>query len=192
MLAAKSCSQSFKDKVMSRVGKHPVEVPSSVKCQLAGGFLNVRGPLGEVNVHVTQHVRLQLESNSVTVAPTSNSKLSRALWGTTRALVANAVQGVDKGFSKRLEINGVGFRAALQGSDLVMQLGFSHDVIVKIPQGIKVVCEKPTLLNISGFSKEQVGEFAAKIRGLKKPEPYKGKGIKYEGEIILRKEGKKK
>lgn len=177
---------------MSRVGKHPVEMPSSVKCHLANGLFTARGPLGEVNVHVTQHVRIHLDPTAIRVEPASNSKLSRALWGTTRALIAKAVLGVDKGYTRKLEINGVGFRAAVQGSDLVMQLGFSHDVIVKIPHGIKVVCEKPTLIAISGFNNEQVGEFAAKIRSLKKPEPYKGKGIKYEGETILRKEGKKK
>jgi len=177
---------------MSRVGKHPIAVPSSVNCQLAAGIIQVKGPAGEMRVPFTRHVQVNMSDNQIHVTPSSNTKVSRALWGTTRAIIANAIQGVEKGFQKRLEINGVGFRAAMQGSDLVLQLGFSHEVQLKVPAGLKVVCEKPTVLLISGFDKEKVGEFAANIRALKKPEPYKGKGIKYENEVILRKEGKKK
>ena len=177
---------------MSRVGKNPVAIPQGVDVQVNGSEVVVKGKLGELKLVVSNQVKVARENDAVTVTPMSNSKQSRMHWGTYRSLVNNLVQGVSEGFTVKLEINGVGYRAAMQGTTLVMQLGFSHEVRFEVPQGVTVKCEKPTLLSIHGASKQLVGQVASKIRSYRPPEPFKGKGIKYEDEYILRKEGKKK
>jgi large subunit ribosomal protein L6 len=177
---------------MSRVGKNPVEVPSGVEVAVKGSIVSAKGKLGTLEYVATNDVQLTLEDGKIVVKPMNNSKRARSMWGTARSRVQSIVTGVAEGFKKDLAINGVGFRAAVQGSDLVLQLGYSHDVIYPIPTGIEIKCEKPTAITISGADKQQVGQVAAEIRGFRKPEPYKGKGIKYDGEIIRRKEGKKK
>ena len=177
---------------MSRVGKHPVAVPSGVTVEIANRVLKAKGKLGELSLKLSDEVEAKLEDGKVVVTPRSESKRARTLWGTTRALVNNMVGGVSKGFSKTLEINGVGYRAQVQGKNLQLQLGFSHDVIYPIPAGVTIKCEKPTQITISGADRQRVGQVAAEIRAFRKPEPYKGKGIKYDNERILRKEGKKK
>lgn len=177
---------------MSRVGKNPVEVPSGVTITLTEEQISAKGKLGELNLPLTSDVIVTQEDNQIWVKPNNDSKRARALWGTTRANIANLVSGVSEGFTKKLEITGVGYRAQVQGAKLVLQLGFSHDVEMEIPTGLNVVAEKPTLIAISGADKQLVGQFAANARGWRGPEPYKGKGVRYEGEYILRKEGKKK
>jgi len=177
---------------MSRVGKNPVEVPSGVTITLTEEQISAKGKLGELNLSLTSDVTVTQDDNQIWVKPNNDSKRARALWGTTRANIANLVSGVSEGFTKKLEITGVGYRAQVQGAKLVLQLGFSHDVEMEIPQGLNVVAEKPTLIAISGADKQLVGQFAANARGWRGPEPYKGKGVRYEGEYILRKEGKKK
>jgi large subunit ribosomal protein L6 len=177
---------------MSRVGKHPVVVPSGVTVEVKGQNVAVKGKLGALSLMVPEDVAVAFEAGKLTVAPRFETQKARALWGTTRNNLNNMVKGVAEGYKKILEIEGVGFRAAVQGKDLVMQLGFSHEVKYPIPQDIAIKAEKPTLISISGFDKQKVGQVAAEIRGMKKPEPYKGKGIKYEGEKVRRKEGKKK
>lgn len=177
---------------MSRVGKHPVEVPSGVEVAISGRMITAKGKLGQLSYEATDDVSVALEQGKVVVQPASESKRSRAMWGTARSRIQSMVIGVSEGFAKRLEINGVGYRAAVQGNSLNLQLGYSHDINYPIPEGIAIKCEKPTSLSISGADKQQVGQVAAEIRAFRKPEPYKGKGIKYADEIILRKEGKKK
>jgi large subunit ribosomal protein L6 len=177
---------------MSRVGKNPVAVPSGVTVTLAGQTLSAKGKLGELKLVVSNEVTASVEDGKVWVKPKSDTKRARTLWGTTRALVNNMVHGVSQGFTANLEINGVGYRAAVQGKNLVLQLGFSREVVYPIPADLKIVCEKPTTVSISGADKQRVGQVAAEIRAFRKPEPYKGKGIKYEHETIRRKEGKKK
>ncbi|MBX2833231.1 MAG: 50S ribosomal protein L6 [Rhodospirillales bacterium] len=177
---------------MSRVGKNPVEVPSGVTITLTEEQISAKGKLGELNLPLTSDVTVTQDDNQIWVKPNNDSKRARALWGTTRANIANLVSGVSEGFTKKLEITGVGYRAQVQGAKLVLQLGFSHDVEMEIPKGLNVVAEKPTLIAISGADKQLVGQFAANARGWRGPEPYKGKGVRYEGEYILRKEGKKK
>src|SRR5215813_8935057 len=177
---------------MSRVGKNPVAIPQGVTVDVAGGVATVKGKLGTLKLPVSSHVEVKVEDGKAWVKPLSESKEARILWGTTRANLRNLVQGVSAGYTKNLEINGVGYRAAVQGKNLQLQLGFSHDVLYPIPEGITIKCEKPTSIAISGFDKQRVGQVAAEIRGYKRPEPYKGKGIKYDNETILRKEGKKK
>ena len=177
---------------MSRVGKNPVAIPQGVTIDVAGGVATVKGKLGTLKLPVSSHVEVKVEDGKVWVKPLSESKEARVLWGTTRANLRNLVQGVSAGYTKNLEINGVGYRAAVQGKNLQLQLGFSHDVLYPIPEGITIKCEKPTSIAISGFDKQRVGQVAAEIRGYKRPEPYKGKGIKYDNETVLRKEGKKK
>ena len=177
---------------MSRVGKHPVAVPSGVTVEIANRVLKAKGKLGELSLRLSEEVEAKLEDGKVVVTPRSETKRARTLWGTTRALVNNMVGGVSKGFSKTLEINGVGYRAQVQGKNLQLQLGFSHDVVYPIPAGVTIKCEKPTQITISGADRQRVGQVAAEIRAFRKPEPYKGKGIKYDNERILRKEGKKK
>jgi large subunit ribosomal protein L6 len=177
---------------MSRVGKNPVEVPSGVEVAVKGSIVSAKGKLGTLEYVATNDVQLTLEDGKIVVKPMNNSKRARSMWGTARSRVQSIVTGVAEGFKKDLAINGVGFRAAVQGSDLVLQLGYSHDVIYPIPAGIEIKCEKPTAITITGADKQKVGQVAAEIRGFRKPEPYKGKGIKYDGEIIRRKEGKKK
>jgi large subunit ribosomal protein L6 len=177
---------------MSRVGKHPVAVPSGVTVEIANRILKAKGKLGELSLKLSDEVEAKLEDGKVVVTPRSETKRARTLWGTTRALVNNMVGGVSKGFSKTLEINGVGYRAQVQGKNLQLQLGYSHDVVYPIPAGVTIKCEKPTQITISGADRQRVGQVAAEIRAFRKPEPYKGKGIKYDNERILRKEGKKK
>ena len=177
---------------MSRVGKNPVVVPNGVTITLTEEQISAKGKLGELNLALTSDVSVTQEDNQIFVKPKNDSKRARALWGTTRANIANLVTGVSEGFTKKLEITGVGYRAQVQGKNLVLQLGFSHDVEMEIPAGLNVVAEKPTLVDISGADKQLVGQFAANARGWRGPEPYKGKGVRYEGEYILRKEGKKK
>jgi large subunit ribosomal protein L6 len=177
---------------MSRVGKNPVTLPQGVSVNIAGQTLTAKGKLGELKLVVSNEVSTSVEDGKVWVKPKSDTKRARTLWGTTRALVANMVHGVGQGFTANLEINGVGYRAAVQGKNLVLQLGFSHEVVYPIPPEVKIVCEKPTTVSISGADKQRVGQVAAEIRSYRKPEPYKGKGIKYDHETIRRKEGKKK
>jgi large subunit ribosomal protein L6 len=177
---------------MSRVGKHPVAIPSGVEVQMSGQTLSAKGSLGTLRLVVSNEVTAAIADGAVTIAPKNDTKHARAMWGTTRALVNNMVTGVAKGFSVTLEINGVGYRAAVQGNTLNLQLGYSHDVAYPIPSDVKIVCERPTLINITGADRQRVGQIAAEIRAYRPPEPYKGKGIKYSTETVRRKEGKKK
>ena len=177
---------------MSRVGKNPVEVPSGVEVAVNGRVVTAKGSQGQLAYEATGEVTVALDNGKIVVKPTDNSKRARSMWGTARSRIQSMVSGVADGFTKNLEINGVGYRAAVQGKSLILQLGFSHEVNHSIPEGIEIKCERPTLIAISGADKQQVGQVAAEIRGYRPPEPYKGKGIKYSDEIILRKEGKKK
>ncbi len=177
---------------MSRVGKHPVAVPSGVEVQMSGQTLSAKGSLGTLRLVVSNEVTAVIADGAVTITPKNDTKHARAMWGTTRALVNNMVTGVTKGFSVTLEINGVGYRAAVQGNTLNLQLGYSHEVAYPIPNDVKIVCERPTLINVSGADRQRVGQIAAEIRAYRPPEPYKGKGIKYSTETVRRKEGKKK
>ena len=177
---------------MSRIGKKPVSVPSGVTATVDGQTLKVKGPKGAVQLVVHDDVIVALDKGMVKIDPRNDSKRARSMWGTYRTLVSNLVTGVTKGFEEKLEITGVGYRAAVQGKSLNLQLGFSHDVTFPIPEGITIATPKPTEINISGINKQTVGQVAAEIRGYRPPEPYKGKGVKYAGEYIFRKEGKKK
>jgi large subunit ribosomal protein L6 len=177
---------------MSRIGKHPVAVPSGVEVQLSGQTLSAKGSLGTLRLVLTNEVTASVADGAVTIAPKNETKQSRAMWGTTRALVNNMVAGVSKGFSITLEINGVGYRAAVQGTALNLQLGYSHDIAYPIPSDVKITCERPTVITLSGADRQRVGQVAAEIRAYRPPEPYKGKGIKYSTETVRRKEGKKK
>ena len=177
---------------MSRVGKHPVEIPSGVEVQMSGQTLSAKGSLGTLRLVVSNEVTAAIADGAVTIAPKNETKHARAMWGTTRALVNNMVNGVSKGFSVTLEINGVGYRAAVQGSTLNLQLGYSHEIAYPIPSDVNIVCERPTLIRVSGADRQRVGQIAAEIRAYRPPEPYKGKGIKYSTETVRRKEGKKK
>jgi large subunit ribosomal protein L6 len=177
---------------MSRIGKKPVAVPSGVTANVEGQTVKVKGPKGALQVVLHDDVTVAMDKNAIKVAPRHETKRARSLWGTSRTQVANLVAGVTKGFEERLEITGVGFRAAVQGKQLNLQLGFSHDVNYPIPQGITIATPKPTEIVVTGIDKQQVGQVAAEIRGYRPPEPYKGKGVKYAGEYIFRKEGKKK
>jgi len=177
---------------MSRVGKYPVAVPSGVDAQLAGAILTVKGKLGQLSLPIPEDVEAKLDQGKIWVKPRAQTKRARMLWGTYRSLINNLINGVSKGFTVNLEIQGVGYRAAVQGKNLQLQLGYSHDVIYPIPAGIAIKCDKPTSIAISGADRQRVGQVAAEIRAMRGPEPYKGKGIRYEGEQILRKEGKKK
>ncbi len=177
---------------MSRVGKYPVAVPAGVNVQIASGAITVKGKLGESSMPLSDDIEATLDGAELWVKPRNESKRARMMWGTTRALINNMVTGVSAGFTVDLEINGVGYRAAVAGKTLQLQLGYSHDVDYPIPDGITIKCEKPTAISISGHDKRQVGQVAAEIRAWRGPEPYKGKGIKYATETILRKEGKKK
>ncbi len=177
---------------MSRVGKYPVTVPTGVVVTLDADKIEAKGKLGSASYGLTDLVETKLEDGKVWVKPKSESKESRMMWGTTRAQINNLFKGVSEGFTVNLEINGVGYRAAVEGATLKLQLGYSHDVIFDIPAGIAIKCEKPTAIAISGTNKQQVGQVAAVLRAFRPPEPYKGKGIKYAEETILRKEGKKK
>lgn len=193
MLAVKSSAACSKgDFAMSRIGKHPVPVPADVDLKVNGQLITAKGKLGTLSLTLVDDISAKLEDGSVVIAPANDSRRARVMWATSRTLVNNMVTGVSKGYTINLEINGVGYRAAVQGSELVMQLGYSHDVKFPIPEGISIKCDKPTAISVSGYDKQKVGQVAAEIRGWKRPEPYKGKGIKYETETLIRKEGKKK
>jgi large subunit ribosomal protein L6 len=177
---------------MSRIGKKPIPVPAGVNVILSGQNLSVKGPKGEVKMALVEHVLAKLENGNISVDPRDESKLARSCWGMSRTLVANMIKGVTDGYSKSLEISGVGYRAAVQGKTLQLNLGYSHDVKYPIPEGISIQTPKPTEIVVSGIDKQRVGQVAAEIREFRGPEPYKGKGIKYSNERIFRKEGKKK
>jgi large subunit ribosomal protein L6 len=177
---------------MSRIGKNPVAIPQDVTVDLAGQTLTAKGRLGTLSLVVGNEVTATVADDAVTIAPKDESKRARAMWGTTRALVNNMVTGVSAGFTRNLEINGVGYRAAVQGSSLNLQLGYSHDINYPIPPDVKIACERPTAITVSGADRQRVGQVASEIRAFRPPEPYKGKGIKYSDETIRRKEGKKK
>jgi large subunit ribosomal protein L6 len=177
---------------MSRIGNKAVAVPSGVTANVEGQTVKVKGPKGALQAVLADDVAVKLDKSAITVEPRGESKRARALWGTSRTQVANLVAGVTKGFEEKLEITGVGYRAAVQGKQLNLQLGYSHDVNFPIPQGITIATPKPTEIVVTGIDKQQVGQVAAEIRGFRPPEPYKGKGVKYSGEYIFRKEGKKK
>jgi large subunit ribosomal protein L6 len=177
---------------MSRVGKKPVAVPSGVTATVNGQTVKVKGAKGELSFVAPEQVTVTLENGSVAVNPRDESKAARAMWGTSRAQVASLVEGVTKGFEKRLEINGVGYRAAVAGKVLKLSLGYSHDIDYEIPAGISITTPRPTEVVVTGIDKQRVGQTAAEIREFRGPEPYKGKGVKYSNEFIFRKEGKKK
>ncbi|MEM1313471.1 MAG: 50S ribosomal protein L6 [Pseudomonadota bacterium] len=177
---------------MSRIGKRPIDLPSGVTATVSGQTIEVKGPKGTRSFTATDDVDLVVADNAVEVKPRGLSKRSRQQWGMSRTQVANLVQGVTEGFKKELEIQGVGYRAQVQGKTLKLALGYSHDVDFAIPDGIEIKCAKPTEIEITGIDQQQVGQVAANIRDWRRPEPYKGKGIRYKDEYIFRKEGKKK
>ena len=177
---------------MSRVGKYPVEIPQGVQMALAGRTLSAKGRLGELSLELTDLVDAEIEGNRVAVRPRGQATQARMMWGTTRALIANMVKGVSVGYSRSLEITGTGYRAAVQGRRLTINLGFSHEIAFAIPDGITITTPRPTAITVQGVDKRLVGQVAAEIRGFRPPEPYKGKGVRYDTETIRRKEGKKK
>ena len=177
---------------MSRIGNKSIAVPAGVTANVDGQTVKVKGPKGAVQLVLHDDVTMTMEKGVVTINPRNDSKRARSMWGTYRTLVSNLFTGVTKGFEEKLEITGVGYRAAVQGKSLNLQLGFSHDVTFPIPEGIAIATPKPTEINISGIDKQTVGQVAAEIRGYRPPEPYKGKGVRYADEFIFRKEGKKK
>ena len=177
---------------MSRIGKRPVTIPSGVTAQIENGTLSVKGPKGTLTLGLSDQVTYKLEGDAISVTPANDTRRARDNWGMQRTLVSNLVEGVTAGFAKVLDITGVGYRAAAQGKTLKLQLGFSHDVELDVPEGLDVKTPDQTTIEISGIDKQQVGQFAAEVRRWRKPEPYKGKGIRYRGEYIFRKEGKKK
>jgi large subunit ribosomal protein L6 len=177
---------------MSRIGKKPVALPKGVTASVDGQTVKVKGPKGELSVKLVGEVSAKVDDHGITITPDKAQERAGQMWGLSRSLVNNLVTGVTQGFTQKLEIQGVGYRAAVQGKVLNLQLGFSHDVPYAIPPGITIVTEKPTSISISGIDKQLVGQVAAEIRGWRPPEPYKGKGVRYEGEYVRRKEGKKK
>ena len=177
---------------MSRIGKKPVELPSGVSASVSGQTVEVKGPKGTRSFTATDDVDITLDGNVVTVAPRGSSKRARSQWGMSRSMIANLVTGVSTGFKKELEINGVGYRAAMAGKVLKLSLGYSHEVNFEVPEGVTVTAPKPTEIVVEGSDQQLVGQVAANIREWRAPEPYKGKGIKYKDEYIFRKEGKKK
>ena len=177
---------------MSRIGKKPVSVPQGVTATVSGQTVTAKGPKGELNFVVNDEVLVKMEDGQIAVEPRDQTKTARSKWGMSRTQIVNILTGVKDGFEKKLEINGVGYRASLQGKNLQLALGFSHDVIYETPKGITITVPKPTEITVSGIDKQQVGQVAAEIRKYRGPEPYKGKGVKYAGERIVRKEGKKK
>jgi large subunit ribosomal protein L6 len=177
---------------MSRIGKYPVAVPAGVTVQISGQDVAVKGPKGELTRRLNDNVAVTQEDGKIVVKPRSDSRLARALWATSRTVINNMVTGVSKGYTKALEIKGVGYRAAMQGQTLVLQLGYSHEIRYDLPKGVSVAVEKQTELSVTGIDKELVGQVAAEIRSYRSPEPYKGKGVRYVGEYIAMKEGKKK
>jgi large subunit ribosomal protein L6 len=177
---------------MSRVGKRPVTIPSGVTATVEGQTVKMKGPKGQLQFIAHDDVEVKFENGQVKVAPRFETNRAQAMYGTARAQVANLVEGVTKGFEKKLEITGVGYRATMQGKNLQLALGYSHDVVYPIPEGIAIAVTKPTEITVSGNDSQRVGQVAAEIRSYRPPEPYKGKGVKYVGEFIFRKEGKKK
>ena len=177
---------------MSRIGKAPVSIPDGVDTKIEGQKVTAKGPKGELSFVVNDEVLVKMEEGSLVINPRDDSKNARSKWGMSRTIISNLISGVKDGFEKKLEINGVGYRAAMQGSDLKLTLGFSHDVVYKVPDGITVACPRPTEVVVSGIDKQKVGQAAAEIRRYRPPEPYKGKGVKYADETVFRKEGKKK
>jgi large subunit ribosomal protein L6 len=177
---------------MSRIGKRPVAIPAGVTADIENGSLIVKGPKGTLSMGTSELVSYKVEDGAISVAPANDSQAARAHWGMQRTLVSNLVEGVTEGFSKTLVITGVGYRASAQGKKVKLQLGYSHDVDLEVPEGLDVKTPDQTTVVISGIDKQAVGQFAAEVRRWRKPEPYKGKGIKYQGEYVFRKEGKKK
>ncbi|GHU02419.1 50S ribosomal protein L6 [Alphaproteobacteria bacterium] len=177
---------------MSRVGKHPVAIPKGVEVKLAGQTLAVKGKLGELSLPLRPEVKVAVADGQVSVEPNGGGKFARAMWGTTRANVACMVKGVSDGFVRKLNIEGIGYKVAMQGAALKMSLGYSHDVIFDAPKGVKLAAPTPTAIEVSGIDKQAVGQAAARIRQWRPTEPYKGKGIRFEGEFVRRKQGKKK
>ncbi|HLL26806.1 MAG TPA: 50S ribosomal protein L6 [Xanthobacteraceae bacterium] len=177
---------------MSKIGKRPVAIPSGVTAAVEGQRVKMKGPKGELSFVLADEVGAKLDKDAITVERRGDTKRHRAIWGMSRAMVANLVTGVTKGYEKKLEINGVGYRAQAQGKNLQLALGYSHEVIFPVPEGVTIATPKPTEIVVSGTDKQKVGQVAAEIRGYRPPEPYKGKGVKYAGEYIFRKEGKKK
>jgi large subunit ribosomal protein L6 len=177
---------------MSRVGKKAVAIPSGVTASVEGQVVKVKGPKGALSLVLHGDVEAKVKSGEIRVDPRSETNQARAMWGTYRSLLANIITGVTKGFERRLEITGVGYRAAVQGKNLQVQLGYSHDISYPIPEGITIATPRPTEIVVTGIDRQKVGHVAAEIRAFRKPEPYKGKGVKYSGEYIFRKEGKKK
>jgi large subunit ribosomal protein L6 len=177
---------------MSRIGKKAVPIPSGVTANVEGQTVKVKGPKGQLQVVLPEDVIVKMDQGEVKVDPRNETKRARSMWGTSRTLVNNLVTGVTKGYEKKLEITGVGYRAALQGKNLQLALGYSHDVVYAIPEGITIAVPKPTEITITGTDSQRVGQVAAEIRAYRPPEPYKGKGVKYANEFIFRKEGKKK
>ncbi len=177
---------------MSRIGQKPVLVPDGVEVELSGQDLTVKGKNGELSLTLVDEVLASHQGDEIVIKPRDGSKRTRTMWGLQRSLVDNMVTGVSKGFTINLQINGVGYRAAVESKVLRLQLGFSHDIEYRIPEGVEIACERPTAITVSGIDRQQVGQVAAEIRACRRPEPYKGKGIRYAGEIVHMKEGKKK
>lgn len=177
---------------MSRIGKKPVQVPTGVTANVEGQTVKVKGPKGQLQVVLPDDVSVKMDKGAVKVGPRNETKRARAMWGTSRTLVNNLITGVTKGYEKKLEITGVGYRAALQGKNLQIALGYSHDVIFPVPEGIAIATPKPTEIVVTGIDKQKVGQVAAEIRAFRAPEPYKGKGVRYDDEVVILKETKKK
>ena len=177
---------------MSRVGKKPVQLPDGIEADIVASQITIKGQKGQLNQTFPESVKLEKEDDKILISPLNDTKNAKAAWGMTRTIINNMVLGVSTGFNRNLEINGVGYRASKEANILTLQLGFSHDIKLAIPEDLEVKCVKPTEISISGINKQRVGQFASEIRRLRKPEPYKGKGIKYQEEVIRRKEGKKK
>ncbi len=177
---------------MSRVGKKPVQLPDGIEADIVANQITIKGQKGQLNQTFPESVKLEKEDDKILISPLNETKNAKAAWGMTRTIINNMVLGVSTGFNRNLEINGVGYRASIEANILTLQLGFSHDIKLAIPEDLEVKCVKPTEISISGINKQRVGQFASEIRRLRKPEPYKGKGIKYQEEVIRRKEGKKK
>ena len=177
---------------MSRIGKHPVAVPDGVQVTVSGQHVTAKGKLGQLELDVIDEIAVSLDGDRIAVQPRTESRRARNMWATSRTLIDNLVVGVSKGFTRTLEISGVGYRAAVQGKELVLQLGYSHEIRYPIAEGISIRCERPTSIEVSGPDKQRVGQVASEIRAFRGPEPFKGKGIRYSDEVIRRKEGKKK
>tara|TARA_B100000963_G_scaffold153836_1_gene133955 strand:+ start:34 stop:567 length:534 start_codon:yes stop_codon:yes gene_type:complete len=177
---------------MSRIAKNSIKISKDITCNFSEGIFLAKGKLGELKLNINNDYKIEINDEDVLVLPKNNTQRNPALWGTTRALVANTIKGVSEGFTKVLELNGTGYRANISGSKLKLQLGYSHDIDYEVPQDVKVECPKQNIIKISSFNKAKLGAVAAEIRAFRKPEPFKGKGVKYENEFIFRKEGKKK